>query len=195
MNFLAHIALSYPHSDRMLGNILADLHTHTELQSYPEGVLKGVEMHQFIDGFTDSHEHFIKMRHYLRPHFDKWSPVILDVFHDYVLANNWSSFSNQDFNDFCESALDIISTQKTLIKQPAQGFIQSLVNIRWLHTYRTWDGISRALFRIEARTKGKMNAAPVVDFLQKEEKNLSLGFEAFYTDLQIASDNWVKNNI
>jgi acyl carrier protein phosphodiesterase len=62
MNYLAHLALSYPVTDLVVGNFIGDHIRNKDLDKFTREVQLGVEMHRSIDNFTDTHPASIAVR-------------------------------------------------------------------------------------------------------------------------------------
>ena len=95
MNHLAHFFLSGNDEDLAIGNFVADFITNRELPNYTEGVKRGIFLHRAIDAFTDSHLVVKQSTKRLHPFHHKYSPVIVDVYYDFLLAKNWDKFDNK----------------------------------------------------------------------------------------------------
>ena len=55
MNWLAHLFLADPDVESRLGNLLGDLVKGKARDTLSPGLKRGLECHQIIDVFTDSH--------------------------------------------------------------------------------------------------------------------------------------------
>lgn len=67
MNYLAHLALSYPSAGLVVGNFIGDHVRNKDLDKFTKEVQLGIDMHRSIDNFTDTHISSISMRKkYLR---------------------------------------------------------------------------------------------------------------------------------
>jgi len=91
MNFLYHLYLSNNDDDLLIGNLIADFIRNEELANYSPEIQKGIFLHRQIDMFTDNHSRVRKGTHRLQPKHHKYSPVVIDIFHDYFLADNWEN--------------------------------------------------------------------------------------------------------
>jgi acyl carrier protein phosphodiesterase len=89
MNHLAHFVLSGDDTDLAIGNFVADFITNRQLPDFTEGVQRGIWLHREIDAFTDAHPVVKQSTKRLHPFHHKYSPVIVDVYYDFLLAKNW----------------------------------------------------------------------------------------------------------
>src|SRR5258708_857949 len=93
MNFLAHVYLSGDHSKVLVGNFIGDFVKGKYLRDrYEPEIAKGIELHRAIDYFTDLHPIVRQSKNRLRPKYNHYSGIIVDIFYDHFLAANW----NQD---------------------------------------------------------------------------------------------------
>jgi acyl carrier protein phosphodiesterase len=92
MNHLAHFVLSGGDADLAIGNFVADFITNRQLPDFTEAVQRGIRLHREIDAFTDAHPIVKQSTKRLHPFHHKYSPVIVDVYYDFLLAKNWDTF-------------------------------------------------------------------------------------------------------
>ena len=118
MNFLAHIYLSCDNEDLLIGNFIADFIRNKEVPNFSPEVQKGIILHRQIDTFTDEHPLVKKGTHRLQNKHHKYAPVIVDVWYDYLLANNWDRYSGESLDDFCEGVYRIL--EKRMDDLPAK---------------------------------------------------------------------------
>ena len=94
MNWLAHVFLSEPNVEFRLGNLLADLVRGDARAAVSAEFARGAEQHKRIDAYTDAHPIVRRSRARIRTEYRRFSGVLVDVFYDYFLANDWSRYSN-----------------------------------------------------------------------------------------------------
>src|SRR5690606_18079231 len=102
MNFLAHLFLSFDDEHLLVGNFIADDIANQEVKTLPESIQKGVVLHRKIDSFTDKHPKVLESARFLYPLHSKYAPVLLDVFYDFLLANNWEKYAEEPFEVFVQ---------------------------------------------------------------------------------------------
>ncbi|MEY4904537.1 MAG: hypothetical protein RLZZ292_2352, partial [Bacteroidota bacterium] len=100
MNFLAHLFLTQHNEDWMIGNMIADFIRNKDLPFLHEGVREGVMIHRKIDSLTDNHALIRQGTHRMQTHYHKYAPVIVDIYYDYLLANQWERYTEQSLRDF-----------------------------------------------------------------------------------------------
>src|SRR5947207_2056858 len=103
MNHLAHVLLAGPEQDSVLGNLVAD-----DVKGRPTGRLaEGIVMHRRIDTFVDAHPATLRSIQVLPPQYRRYGGIMLDVWHDHLIATRWHSFSALELAAFAE---DVYST-------------------------------------------------------------------------------------
>ncbi len=184
MNYLAHFYLANNDEGLLLGNFIADHIVGQQHLEFSEEIQKGVMQHRAIDAFTDSHPVVLESKKRLRPIFHKFSPVIADVFYDYLLAKRWSDYSKVDLEDFTLKCYDIITKYQEILPSNAAYMFGYMKSQNWLYNYRKIEGIDRALSGMSSRTiKGsKMELA--AEYLRKDEALYLKEFDEFFPELE-----------
>ncbi len=93
MNYLAHLYLSGSNEDVLVGNYIADGIKGEDKSNYKPGVIKGVQLHKKIDDFTDTHPIFKTSAKRLTENYGHYAWVIVDIYYDHFLANNWNKYT------------------------------------------------------------------------------------------------------
>ena len=184
MNFLAHAYLSFDQEKILVGNFAADFIKGRDLQLYEEGIQMGIMLHREIDTFTDTHPLVKAGQSYLRPKFRHYSTVISDIFFDYFLAKNWSTYSNQPLENFAIKTYDLMEQYHDQLPEDFNQMLNWMKNQNWLVAYGSQEGIQRALNGLTRRAKfdSKMNEATAV--LKEKEQEFEVIFFAFFEDLR-----------
>ncbi len=105
MNFLAHLFLSGNNAEIMVGNFIGDFVRGKNFhEQYSPSIALGIELHREIDEFTDNHSVVLESKKRLRPKYRHYSPVIIDMFYDHVLAKNWSAHSTTPLDQYAQDA-------------------------------------------------------------------------------------------
>lgn len=184
MNFLAHAYLSFDQEKILVGNFAADFIKGRDLHLYEEGIQMGIMLHREIDTFTDTHPLVKAGQSYLRPKFRHYSTVISDIFFDYFLAKNWSTYSNQPLENFASKTYDLMEQYHDQLPEDFNQMLNWMKNQNWLVAYGSQEGIQQALNGLTRRAKfdSKMNEA--TDVLKEKEQEFEVIFFAFFEDLR-----------
>lgn len=155
MNFLAHLFLSYPDAELTVGNFLGDMIRTDELKGLHQSVRKGVELHKAIDHFTDNHSGLSKGKAIMRPFCGKYTPVLLDIYHDLLLVERWDHFTQQPFIAFQEAVYNLLLDHFDLIPTRLQSRTEAMVRHQFLEAYTTQAGIQSVFERMVKRVSNR----------------------------------------
>src|ERR1700740_3268334 len=122
MNYLAHLYLSYPDPELMVGNFIADSVKGDHFKDYPERISKGIIMHRSIDDFTDHHPLVLESKRFFTKEFDKYSGVLIDIYFDYFLAKTFSMYSDSPLPVFAADTYSILSKQQAFFPENSSRF-------------------------------------------------------------------------
>ncbi|NNF01734.1 MAG: DUF479 domain-containing protein [Bacteroidia bacterium] len=184
MNYLAHLYLSGFDDDLLIGNFIGDHVKGRDFAMYSKEVSNGIILHRFIDHFTDAHSKFIESKLRLRPTFKKYAPVIVDMYYDHFLAVHWEKYSDMDLETFAAYCYSVIQKNFESLPMSCQLTFKYMQKQNWLVSYKSLDGLDRALSNMARRTvfiSGMENAA---EFLQGNYESFEKEFLVFFEDVQ-----------
>lgn len=186
MNFLAHIYLSGTNEQLMIGNFIADFVKGRKKDDYPDEIRKGIELHRFIDHFTDHHEVVLNSIRRIHNSQEKYSGVVVDILYDHFLAANFSSFSAIPLQDFSQNTYSVLQSNLNMLPEGVHYFLPFMIERNWLLNYATIDGIGRALSGLSKRVKYENNMHAAVLDLQEHYPDLESDFRIFFPELMKA---------
>lgn len=193
MNYLAHLALSYPDKDLVIGNFIGDHVKNADFSSYSLGVQNGIAMHRSIDTFTDKHPITVSLRQLLFPVYRHYSRVLVDVYYDHFLACYFSVFHSMSLHDFVKNIHPVLIDQKENFPLSAQQYLRGMVAEQWLSSYETTDGIAAILTKMGNRIHSDVlkngNKGLLLNY-----KTIEIGFLSFYPDLIQHSKRFLLND-
>ena len=137
----------------MVGNFIADTvvgNTHREDET---GVWLGIEIHRFIDDFTDSHPLVLDSRKLLYPYFSKYAAVVQDIFYDHFLAADWSAYSDVTLKEFAADVYLTLGRHSEWFNEKAHRTFRFMSTHNWLESYATEAGVDRSLKGMSHRAK------------------------------------------
>lgn len=185
MNFLAHLHLSNNESHLMVGNFITDfIRGKSSVAALPEGVQKGVQLHRKIDQFTDAHPAVKQSIARLKPAQGAYSPVLMDVFYDYLLVKHWATFSTIALPSFTQKAYSVLLAHEALYPLFLQKRLPLMVQDNWLMRYGEADGLRFVFKKMAQRTKYPNQFERATDDLMALEIALEADFLAFFPELQ-----------
>ena len=194
MNHLAHLFLSQSNVQLIIGNFIADHVKGKQIEEYSEKVVRGINMHRAIDEFTDSHPQVIISKERLYSQFHKYSPVIVDMFYDHILAANWSDYSPIQLKSFTLGVYRSLESHKDTFPPSAARFFEYMSTYDWIADYASYEGIGAALNGMAKRASfdSKMEQATAV--LEENIEVFHEDFKIFFPELVAFSANWLKEN-
>jgi len=183
MNYLAHFFLAGNNDGLIVGNLLADFVKGNKYRELPESIQRGVELHRSIDKFTDTHDEVEKTKIRLREKYRKYSPVISDVFYDYILGINWLEYSQIPLKEFSKNIYQTLNKYQHSFPLQAQLMVGYMSKNDWLYHYSTFYGIEMALKGLTRRASFETNMYEAIEDLKRDHKIIELEFKPFFNDL------------
>ncbi len=186
MNWLAHILLSKQHVEYQLGNLLADPFKGRLWPQASEHLRDGVQMHQAIDVYTDSHSQFLYCKRRLGPN-GYLKAVVLDLLFDHFLSRYWDQYCRLALVPFIERFYDQAQAVINAYPIDQRRFINNVINADVLYSYREFSGFVEATRHIDKRlsdrVKRKDSASRYVPIVEQNYQDLSADFEVFFPQL------------
>lgn len=180
MNFLAHLFLSCERDELVVGNFLADFISNKEVGDYSEGIREGIFLHRKIDSFTDRHPLVLQGVRRLYPAHSKYAPVIIDVFYDYLLANNWETYSRVGQDEFARKIYLILEAHLKVMPKPLQDRLKLMIEEEWLRVYNSFEGMEYTFGRMKKRVSRPALLDNSVESLRRDLKLLNEEFNDFF---------------
>ncbi len=190
MNFLAHIYLSGDNHEVIFGNFIGDFVRGKQAEAFSENIRKGIELHRFIDQYTDSHPIVLEQKKQLRPYFRKYAGVALDVYYDYFLAVNWSQFHHQILREYTRQFYQLAGAKKEELPEKGRRFYDFMIANDVLYQYRTQKGMEQVFLGMSQRSKfdsGMENAHRV---LHQNLNTIESSFQRFFPELKKAAKDF-----
>jgi acyl carrier protein phosphodiesterase len=147
LNYLAHLYLAGDDTGLLIGNFIADAVKGKQIEQFSEDVQRGIKLHRQIDMFTDAHPVIERGKEALRPKFQKFSGIVMDVFGDHFLAKNWNMFASGELHEFAEDTYQILHRHKDILPERCRYTLHYMSMQDWLSNYSQIEGIKRAPFR------------------------------------------------
>lgn len=184
MNFLAHLYLSGNNEQLMIGNFIADHIKGNHYKNYNSTIQRGIFLHREIDTFTDAHSIVRKSKRRLHERYRHYDGVIIDIFYDYFLAKNWSTYSAIPLSIYTKSIYNLFDDIAYTLPRKSQDFITYMIQYDILYNYQFTEGIERVLKGMNHRTKGKSQMDLAIQDLMLLESEFEKDFELFFEDLK-----------
>lgn len=184
MNYLAHILLSNNKSQIQVGNFIGDFVKGKKLNHFPKKIAKGIILHRKIDEYTDSHPVVRETVAFMRPTFGRYSAIILDMYFDFLLANNFRLYSQKKslFIFSFQFYYHTILNYKHLPKK-VKGFIFHFIFTNRLQKYKSYHGLKESLEIMETYKSSAINPALSISFLKQHRSELEKNFHLFMPEI------------
>lgn len=193
MNYLAHLHLSFGDDQLMVGNLLADHVVGRNLpERLPEGVKQGIRLHRFIDTFTDNHETVKLGKRRVYESQGKYSPVAVDIFYDYLLANLWDQYNDFSLEDFAPNAYLAISQYQDLFPPAAWRHLEEMIAHNWLLGYGSEEGLAYVFKRMATKAKYENSLATAATDLLVYKDEFIEDFYIFYPELLLEARKFIE---
>lgn len=172
----------------MAGNFLADTvrgDAHVEDRT---GLRLGIDIHRFIDDFTDRHPVVLESRQLLYPYFSKYAAVVQDIFYDHFLAAEWHRYSDEPLKEFAARVYRVLGRFADHYNEKARRTYLYMSTHHWLESYATEAGIGRALIGMSHRARFPSNMENSLVALRAHRRGLDAHFHEFFPQLIDAVD-------
>lgn len=198
MNWLAHVFLSEQNLEFRLGNLLADIVRGEQRSGMSADFLRGVQCHQAIDSFTDSHPLVRRSRARIGAEQRRFSGVLVDVFYDHYLAKNWDDYSSVPLDAFTAGFYADIKTRQIELPEQAQWVTDRIIRHDLLGSYRRVGGVERALrvlsMRLSERWHREFTLENGVRDLLAQQDGFAADFAEFFPALRAHVGRLVRLN-
>jgi acyl carrier protein phosphodiesterase len=182
MNYLAHLALSYPVTDLVVGNFIGDHIRNKDLDKFTREVQLGVEMHRSIDNFTDTHPASIAVREKLFKEYRHISRILVDIYYDHFLALHFETFHQKSLTLFNHEITSLLQQHASVMPISAQGYLKGMKAQNWLLEYSSIAGIDIILNKMANRS-GLVSLKTAAKTLEQHYPFLQAQFLKFYPEL------------
>jgi acyl carrier protein phosphodiesterase len=186
LNYLAHLYLSGDDELLAVGNFCGDAIRRSQLDQYPEGMQRGVELHWLIDQFTDHHPVVERSKERIRPVYHKYASVLMDIYYDHFLALHWSKYSPVDLPAYAQSMYDLMYAHKPILPERIQFMLPYMKRYDWLTNYAHFEGINSVLQGMGRRARFESRMEEGVRELKAYHAELEADYFEFFPDLEAA---------
>ncbi len=184
MNFLAHIYLSGNEEKTLVGNFMGDYVKGSHFKAYPNEIQRGILMHRKIDFFTDTHPVTRESREHLYPKYHKYAGIVVDIFYDYLLTQNWDRYSPVALPDYVDYIFDVLRRHYEIFPQRIKNWFPNFIRNNWLIAYSTIEGIENVLHRMSSRTSLPDFTDFAIKSLRENEEKYLDEFNRFFPDIK-----------
>jgi acyl carrier protein phosphodiesterase len=154
MNFLGHCLFSDTTPSALAGSLWPDFAKKPTSADCSETFLYHFDQHQRIDRITDNSDVLAPLRNQLRPVFRKTTPIIIDMMLDHHLAIHWQRYHSLTLEDFAQKTYrNIAAFTEITMPERLERTIQAMTEHNWFVTYRSKNGMQRAMTGVAKRIR------------------------------------------
>jgi len=194
LNFLAHAHLSRHDEELLVGQMLGDFLEPGWRERFPLGIIRGVELHQQVDRFTDTHPVFGQSRRRLGDSYRLSAGVLVDVFYDHFLARSWERYHpERPLLEFTRHVYDTLARHEPLLTGRLRYVLPSMSSHDWLGSYGDLHAVDRALRGISRRLSRPNPIGSGGQALREHYAELETDFHAFFPELEAFVAQWPES--
>lgn len=183
MNYLAHTLLSFENEDILIGNFIADFINAKQARMMEEHYQRGIDLHRKIDSFTDKHPEFRKGTKRLSKYHSKYSPVVLDILYDHLLAVNWEKYSDKTLEEHSQSTYAIFEKHMDAFLEQGVEHVTRMIDHDFLAAYAQPEKVEYVLSRMDLRTRFASQFENAIDHLNEDFELYNEEFNLFFHDI------------
>jgi acyl carrier protein phosphodiesterase len=193
LNYLGHAVLSFGNAETLAGNMIGDfVKGSIILDSFPDGIRKGIQLHRKIDAFADQHPATLKAKNLFRPDYRLYSGAFVDSLYDHFLANDPHFFpSEKNLFDFAAQVYQDLETYSAALPEKFLSMLPYMVTGNWLYNYRTLQGMKRSFGGLVKRAKYLDSSDKAYEILVTHYYELNQYYFDFIDDIS----RYVKNEL
>jgi acyl carrier protein phosphodiesterase len=191
MNYLAHLALSYPDPGLIAGNYLGDIITRKETKTLNPILLPGLEFHKWIDSYSNNSIPLKEINNDFHPLIHKYAPVASDIICDYLLYLSWKRYYTISFQDFSDYIYKSLQQYSEMMPARIAIICNNMIDHKWLSQYQSLDGLESVLRRTNKKTKFPVDLTLILPVLNTNKDKFILLFNEFYADCKKQSEKLV----
>ena len=183
MNHLAHLFLSGPTPESLIGNISGDFVKGPLRDELEPGIRQGIVEHRRIDAFTDTHPAVAGFRRILVPEYGHYSRAIADVFFDHFFACDFAIYGGEPLEDFVTRTFATLDPHVARMPERLQFVYPRMRDEGWLLSYRRVDGIHTALYWMSKRFSRQPRLESATALLTHQRQALHERFREFMPEV------------
>jgi acyl carrier protein phosphodiesterase len=189
MNHIAHFLLAPHTGDGAIGTLLADFHRGPISLQLPKEVAAAIALHRAIDSHTDRHPATREAKTLFAAGSRRYAGVALDLYFDHCLVRGWANHAAMPFPEFVAATYErlIGGLEGEYIPDRMRRMAHAMQAEDWLGAYRDFDGVERALGRlnhaIRHRFGREVDLLPLADELRRLGPRLDAAFSVLFPDV------------
>jgi acyl carrier protein phosphodiesterase len=183
LNYLAHLFLSDPHPESLVGNLLGDFARGVDLSGFSPRIQAGVALHFRVDGFTDAHPVVLESKRRIAAPHRRYAGVLVDIFYDHFLAVDWHLYAPMALDAFTGDAYRALAAHGPILPERMARTCAAMAAGDWLGSYREVESIDLVLRRMSRRLRRENDLGTGAAALRASYEPLREDFHRFFPEL------------
>ena len=194
MNYLGHLVLSGDNEEILFGNFIGDAIKGKNYKNYNPSIQKGIQLHRFIDHFTDHHPACLAGKRRMYAKLPKVSGIILDILYDHILWEKWSDYFSFEPDQFINSCYDFLDSKVENMPERIMFMYSYMRRDDWLSNYQYEWGLHRAISGIEKRITPSIDLEEFKIIFKNHRNEYFSEFDVFFNDIIIKSKEFLEKS-
>ena len=157
---------------------------------WPPTLISHLKLHRRIDAYTQTSPAFQDSRKRLDPCFRYARSVLVDVFYDHFLAQQWERISDLSLLAFSRQVYSGLEQCFELLPVPLQQQLPRMIEHNWLESYRRPETVAIVLRRLEERLRHQIPLARGYIELERLRDELQHDFFCFMDEIEPLIFSW-----
>ena len=192
MNFLAHALLAGDNPALIVGGVVGDWIKGSLPGALPDDLAQGVALHRSIDVFAESHPAFRRSRSRISRDRRRYAGVLVDVFYDHLLAQNWAAIHHQPLDEYCAAVYRLIRERLNDLPVSSHRALTLMANEDWLTSYAQIEGIADVLGRMSRRARQPNPLTNGEQEFLADVEGFTADFYAWLEDTKEFCERWTR---
>jgi len=121
--------------------------------------------------------------HRLSNKYHKYSGVIIDMYWDHFLADNWADYSDEDILSFTRRNYKILMKNFLILPAKTKRILPFMMSTNWLASYARLDFLQKCFEGMAIRTPFNSGMENAVSDLKEDYESFRLEFEKFFPEI------------
>ncbi len=195
MNFLAHALLSGDHPALIVGGVTGDWIKGPLPGDLPHDLAQGVALHRAIDDFAETHPAFQRSRTRVSAPRRRYAGVLVDIFYDHLLAQNWDRVHHQPLHEYCGSVYRHIRDRLHDLPASSHAALELMAEQDWLTSYAHIEGITSVFGRMSRRVRQPNPLASGEQEFLADVEGFTADYHHWFGDAQEFCRRWREGSI
>ncbi len=198
MNFLGHAYIARNHPQLIAGNFAGDSYKGKieNFKHLPQNLFYGIQLHRFIDDFTDNSEYIIDVcRIFQNEGVQKVGFIASDILLDHHLSRRWSSYSSKNYEEFVDEIYAQTEPWLDQLHPEFQWLYTRLKQYGWLFDYQTIEGIEKIMRQFSKRIGFENDLIKTVYIYQINREEIDELYGKFLSSIDESGENFILENL